>query len=194
MCQRICSVEGCGKEAKCQGLCWSHYMRRRRHGDFFVKRDLSGLKTKYPHEYMTLKGIRTRCLNKNDHSYRFYGAKGIKLCDRWQGVDGFKNFIEDMGPRPCGLVKSKKRPAYSIDRIDPNGDYCPENCRWADTYTQAINKKNGRGEFTGIFQLPNGRFRVRLTHQNKEYSTTVDTLEEAKAFRACLKKRLYDQA
>lgn len=58
------------------------------------------------------------------------------MCDRWRDkLDGFKNFLDDMGPKPDH--------SYSLDRIDPNGDYCPENCRWADSITQNSNKRGG---------------------------------------------------
>lgn len=78
-------------------------------------------------------GMRSRCLNPNQLSYAAYGGRGIKICERWLGEDGFANFRTDMGERPSSN--------YSLDRINVNGDYSPNNCRWADRKTQTENRR-----------------------------------------------------
>ncbi len=83
-------------------------------------------------EHKAWRHIKERCLNPNSADYKNYGGRGIKICDRWK--NSFESFYEDMGLAPNS--------SYSIDRIDPNGDYCPENCRWTTWITQTRNKRD----------------------------------------------------
>lgn len=122
-----------------------------------------------------------RCTNPKSDKWPDYGARGIKVCDRWLGVDGIKNFIEDMGERPKGA---------SLDRIDNDGDYCPENCRWATWMQQNTNKRNSLPE-PYIYKLnkpnSNKKYRVRIRARDGSYKRGWDkrfvTLEEAIAHR-----------
>lgn len=96
-------------------------------------------------------GIKARCYNPNSVPYPYYGAKGIRVCDEWlDKKDGFKRFYE-------WSMNNGYSKELSIDRIDPTGNYCPENCRWADKYTQNVhlNKPAGRSGYVGITKHTN---------------------------------------
>jgi len=84
-------------------------------------------------EYNSWNAMVDRCTNAKYHRYGDYGGRGIKVCDRW--LNSVENFYSDMGDKPIGM---------SIDRIDNDGDYTPDNCRWATAKEQSRNRRNNR--------------------------------------------------
>lgn len=83
--------------------------------------------------YKTWKEMRQRCTNPNSDKWKWYGGRGIAICEDW--MKSFEKFLSDMGDRPDGMT---------LDRINSDGDYCKENCRWATPKQQA---ETNRGVF-----------------------------------------------
>lgn len=82
--------------------------------------------------YIAWQRIKSRCLSNSDKRYSDYGGRGISVCEEW--ISDFERFAKDMGLPPSRW--------HSIDRIDVNGNYCKENCRWATPKEQGRNKRN----------------------------------------------------
>lgn len=148
MLDKKCLVDECDRKAFCRGWCKLHYERWRKRGDVndaghrykFTAEDrirsTSARKTYRSEDsslYHIWNGMVGRCERPKNKDYSHYGAKGIHVCKRWLGHNGYGNFCTDIGPRPKG---------GSIDRIDGSKGYCPENCRWATPKQQVLNRKS----------------------------------------------------
>jgi len=83
--------------------------------------------------------MKRRCYNPAAPEYKYYGAKGVQVCEMWR--NSFENFLEDMGPKP---PKHPTKGHWGIDRIDPTKDYSPLNCRWLTASANTKRRNNTR--------------------------------------------------
>ena len=128
--------------------------------------------------YQTWNSMQTRCYNENSKNYKNYGARGIQVCKRWLDV---KNFIEDMYP--------SYQEGLTLDRIDVNGNYEPDNCRWATKTTQMQNTKsihsNNTSGFRGVYWHKGiGKWVAKISVNTKQIPLGLfhTAIEAAKAY------------
>ena len=124
--------------------------------------------------YNTWRAMMRRCYTVDDKDYPRYGGKGVGVCDPWHS---YSTFVQDMG-EPEG--------AQTLDRIDPYGDYNPDNCRWASLATQArnIRSRPSKSGHRGIYAVEGGKWLAAITTDKKKfYGICRGSLEEALADR-----------
>ena len=116
--------------------------------------------------------MHTRCENKNHKHYKRYGGRGIKVCNRWSGKDGFFNFYK-------WAMNNGYNSNLTIDRIDCEKGYCPTNCRWATTKEQMNNRRNSRNYFYNeqIMNLADIAKLTGITYGKLKYEITKRNIQ-----------------
>lgn len=145
-----CSVNDCEKQLKNLGMCLHHYQQ--------------DLKRRNPLR-TTYNNMKNRCYAPYSSSYHNYGARGIKVCKRWLGKNGYKNFCNDMGDKPS--------PKHQLERIDNDGDYKPSNCRWATKNAQMRNMRKNH------YVIYNGKKMIMkdaMKRASKDLGITVSSI------------------
>lgn len=137
----------------------------------------------------TWTNMRQRCNNPNNQDYHSYGSRGIKVCNEWeQSYSTFKKWVIENGWNPNITQREQ-----SIDRIDVNGNYEPDNCRWVDEITQARNKRNNvwvdfRGKKELLikigeeYNIPTKLIHQRYYRDNKRGEDLIAPLREIKKY------------
>ena len=135
----------------------------------------TGLAKRNAVEYYTYRAMLSRCYNQNNSSFRHYGGRGIVVCERWMGKSGFSNFLDDLGKRPSGK--------HSLDRIDCDKDYSPENCRWATWIVQEGNRRINNDVVGVSRHKQNGGWNAYISIDGRRLMKCFRTREEAIAQR-----------
>lgn len=124
---------GCGKPSYRNGLCVGHRQRRLRRQRIDTPINLSQNKTKHA-AYGSWRSMRERCQNPNNRAYKYYGGKGIAVFQEWNDFLAFRDWAE----------KNGYEKGLTIERLDVDKDYCPDNCTWIPLTQQARNRSNSK--------------------------------------------------
>ena len=148
--------------------------------EYFVTHGLTGTA-----EWWSWAGMRQRCLNPAHASYANYGGRGIFVCEAW--LRSFEAFLQDMGKKPSDQ--------YSLERIDNDGPYSKDNCKWENRANQAFNQRMRKENTSGVVGVSFkgiGRWEASINEKGaKEFLGTFATLEEAAEVRWAAERRIY---
>lgn len=161
-----CTIRDCESRCHAKGLCNRHYIKYMRRGKIHPL-------------YFTYKNMIYRCYKDSNKRFDAYGGRGIKVCDSW--LNSFDDFVRDMGEKPD--------PSYTLDRIDGDGNYEPNNCRWATITEQNRNRRKPRNNTSGCIGVYRNNNRwvagIRVDGQfkylgrYKEYESAVAARKKA---------------
>lgn len=157
--EKQCSIKNCTRPFKVNNMCSYH----------------QGIRWRLDHPlYSVWASMKARCYNPNNRRYADWGERGITVCDRWR--NSYESFVQDMGARPT--------PKHSLDRIDNNKPYSPDNCKWSTASEQSLNKRVYKTNTSGhirIYHYPNDNRWVSTYIKNNKTLTigSFKTLDEA---------------
>lgn len=167
---RLCSVEGCSGKHRGNGYCNKHYTRVYRYGDPNISiREYHGMARS--DEYVIWNHMKDRCSKSALDSWRRYGERGIYVCDEWK--NSFKSFYRDMGPRPEGK---------QIDRINNDGPYCKENCRWVTPAENSRNRSTSKLTIDDVIYIR--RSEKTNSELSKEFNCKRQTIGNIRKYRS----------
>ncbi len=168
MAKRICEVVGCNGKHEAKGCCSKHYSKLRKYGTPYGGRNYESHGMKNTPEYIAWASMIRRCYNPNIKDFKYWGGKGITVCDRWK--NSFLAFCEDMGDKPFKNAH--------LDRINGCGNYEPSNCRWVTQTQNNRNKKDVKLNMAKILVIrtliKNGNLKIKEIAQ--QYGVHADTI------------------